>query len=57
MNEGVASNQVKESSEKRALKLSRFLKEPRVKSYIKKNGETEKAHANSLTQTQTRVFL
>lgn len=57
MNEGVGSNQVKESSEKRALKLSRFLKEPRVKSYIKKNGETEKAHANSLTQTQTRVFL
>ena len=44
MNEGVGSNQVKGSSEKRALKLSRFLKEPRVKSYIKKKGGKQNKH-------------
>lgn len=58
MNEGLGSNQIKMSMEECDLNLMWFLKRAASKILIlkKKTGEN-RAHANSLTQTQTRAFL
>jgi len=60
VNEGLGSSQVKVSMEECVLNLLWFLKRAASKILIlKKNKQTgeNRAHANSLTQTQTRAFL